>query len=80
MSEEDRLQVEWEWGGTNELPLDSCPFTVTEYPTPEQQIARIGTHEEVCRLTKKECRFGLTNIVVPDHCPLRDGPISVRRA
>ncbi len=67
------------------MNLDFCPFSTDEYPSPEpkdlkEEIARIGTSLSVCRLTKKECRYGLTNIVVPDHCPLRAAPLRLEIA
>lgn len=47
----------------NEGELESCPFSVMWN----------------CRLSKEECRFGLTLAVVPEHCPLRVAAIRIAR-
>lgn len=35
-------------------------------------------HGDWCGLADKPCRFGLTDIRVPAHCPLRAGDVMVR--
>lgn len=48
-----------------DLFLDSCPL--------KQHRDMVPT----CRLNKKQCRYGLTKIGVPKHCPLRKGDIQI---
>ena len=52
--------------------LDACPFS--------EDVGGSGGEGILsrCRLTKKDCRFGLTQIRVPDHCPLRSRVVLVQ--
>lgn len=54
--------------------LVSLTSQFTNPEPPDRSIKETLEHlsdYEVCPISKKDCRFGLTEIKVPDHCPLR---------
>lgn len=53
-----------------ELVVDSCPFW--RYKTIEG--LEDNSH---CKINKVSCRYGLTEIRVPEHCPLKKRDITL---
>lgn len=41
----------------------------------EMPFCLLSNNGDICRLTGKSCRFGLTEVVVPSWCPMKDGSI-----
>jgi len=57
---------------------DDCPFT-RHGMLPPKKGRLIGEHRQYCGIkTSINCRYGLTEIVVPHDCPLRKASITIQ--
>jgi len=59
------------------MKTDTIITTLVGQGSSEKEHCPLSKHS-LCKITKQECKYGLTEVRVPESCPLKKEPVTIK--